>query len=546
MAKGPTIPFQDLEVSRLEALLERIQPLVPPQDFELLQKVVATLCLVLEWLQKQNLSLRRFRQMIFGPKTEKSSKLLSKDKEKEKDKAADAAAQSAGANGSAPPKEKKKGHGRNGVDDYPGAERIAVPHQTLQAGCPCPLCRKGRLYDMHKPALAIRIVAQPIFPGKIYELMRLRCNTCLMIFTAQPPAEAGASKYSEEVPAMLAILRYEMGLPLFRVEKLQQGFGVPLPTATQWEQLWEAAQLLMPVLECLIQMAAQAWLFYHDDTRMKVLSLMKEIASQAAEGCDSKERTGIFTTGILAQVGEHRIALFFTGRKHAGENLQSILEERQEGLPTPIQMCDGLASNQLKTGQTHQANCNAHSRRKYAEVVDAFPAECRFVLETLKEVYKNDAKTKELALSPEARLQFHQTHSQKPMDALQQWAQEQIDQKKVEPNSGLGQAINYMLKRWEKLTLFLRQPGAPLDNNVCEQILKRAIVHRKNSMFYKNERGAMVGDLYMSLIETCRLCAVNPFEYLTAVQKHARLAGENPEQWLPWNFREALAATDTS
>ena len=192
MAKGPTIPFQDLEVSRLEALLERIQPLVPPQDFELLQKVVATLCLVLEWLQKQNLSLRRFRQMIFGPKTEKSSKLLSKDKEK--DKAADAAAQSAGANGSAPPKEKKKGHGRNGVDDYPGAERIAFPHQTLQAGCPCPLCRKGRLYDMHKPALAIRIVAQPIFPGKIYELMQLRCNSCLMIFTAQAPAEAGASK----------------------------------------------------------------------------------------------------------------------------------------------------------------------------------------------------------------------------------------------------------------------------------------------------------------------------------------------------------------
>jgi|SRR3990172_3600998 len=273
---------------------------------------------------------------------------------------------------------------------------------------------------------------------------------------------------------------------------------------------------------------------------------MKENASQAAEGCDSKERTGIFTTGILAQVGEHRIALFFTGRKHAGENLQTILEQRQEGLPTPIQMCDGLASNQLKTGQTHQANCNAHSRRKYVEVMDAFPEGCRFVLETLKEVYKNDAKTKELALSPEARLQFHQTHSQKPMDALKQWAQEQIDQKKVEPNSGLGQAINYMLKRWEKLTLFLRQPGAPLDNNVCEQILKRAIVHRKNSMFYKNERGAMAGDLYMSLIETCRFCAVNPFEYLTAVQKHARLAGENPEQWLPWNFREALAATDTS
>jgi PAS domain-containing protein len=545
MAKTPTIPFQDLAADKLEAVLERIGPLVQPQDFQLLQQVVATLVLVLEWLQRKTLSLRRLRQMIFGPKTEKSNKVLPKDKDK--DKATDPApGQSTGANGPTPPKEKKKGHGRNGVGDYPGAERMTVPHQTLQPGCPCPLCRKGRLYDMNKPALVIRIVAQPFFPGKIYELMRLRCSSCLMIFTAQAPAEAGISKYSEEVPAMLAVLRYGMGMPLFRIQKFQQSFGVPLPAATQWDLLWAAALLLMPILECLIARAAQAWLFYHDDTRMKVLSLMEENASQADPGCDSKERTGIFTTGILAQVGEYRIALFFTGRKHAGENLQSVLDQRQEGLARPIQMCDGLSSNQLKTSQTQEANCHAHSRRKYAEVVEAFPQECRLVLETLKEVYKNDAKAKELGLSPEQRLLFHQTHSQKPMEELERWARERLEQKKVEPNSGLGQAINYMLKRWDKLTLFLRQAGVPLDNNLCEQILKRAILHRKNSMFYRNERGAMVGDLYMSLIETCRLCGVNPLEYLTVLQKHARRVSENPEQWLPWNFREALAAANTS
>ena len=544
MAKTPTIPFQDLEASQLEALLERVGPLIQPQDFQLLQKVITTLGLVLEWLQRKTLSLRRLRQMIFGPKTEKSSKLLSKTKDK--DKATDPALPSAGANGSTQPKEKKKGHGRNGVDDYPGAQRIAVPHQTLHAGCTCPICLKGRLYDMNKPAVIIRIVAQPIFPAKIFELMKLRCSRCLMVFTAQAPPEAGSSKYSQEVPAMLAILRYGMGLPLFRIEKLQQSFGVPLPAATQWELQWEAAQLLMPILECLIQRAAQAWLFYHDDTPMKVLSLMEENASQAAQDPDSKERTGIFTTGILAEVGEHRIALFFTGRKHAGENLQAVLDKRQEGLLKPIQMSDGLSSNKLKTAQTQEANCNAHSRRKYVGVLDAFPQECRFVLETLKEVYKNDAKAKELGLSPEERLYSHQTHSQKLMDALKQWAQEQIDQKKTEPNSGLGQAISYMLKRWEKLTLFLRQPGAPLDNNLAEQILKRAILHRKNSMFYRNERGAMVGDLYMSLIETCRFCAVDPLEYLTAVQTHARLLSKNPGQWLPWNFRATLVATNTS
>ena len=168
------------------------------------------------------------------------------------------------------------------------------------------------------------------------------------------------------------------------------------------------------------------------------------------------------------------------------------------------------------------------------------------MLEILKEVYKNDAKTKELKLSAQERLKFHQTHSQKPMEALEKWAREQIEQKKIEPNSGLGQAIKYMRKRWDKLTLFLREAGAPIDNNACEQILKRAVRHRRNSLFYKTERGALVGDLFMSLIETCRFCGANPLDYLTALQKHARLVSEHPEQWLPWNYKAALAAANSS
>jgi hypothetical protein len=538
MAKASALEWEELEPGKLNVLLERIQPLIQPEDFRLLQRVMATLHLLLDLIQKARLSLRRLRQMIFAPKTEKTRQVLAKAK----DQAGSQTGQPAGD----APKEKRKGHGRNGAEDYPGAERRFIPHATLQAGCPCPLCQLGRLYDLNKPAPVIRIVAQPIFPATIYELMQLRCGRCLTVFTAQLPAEAGSSKYSEAVPATLAVLCYGSGMPLYRIEKLQQGFGVPLPAATQWEQLRDAAQEIMPLWDCLIQMAAQAWLFHHDDTHMKVLSLLAENATQTTDDHHAKERTGIFTTGILAQVGEHRIALFFTGRKHAGENLEKVLEQRPEGLSTPIQMSDGLPSNRLKKAQTHQANCSAHCRRRYVEILDEFPKECRFVLESFKEVYQHDAQTKALGLTPEERLQFHQTHSSKPMEELERWAREQLDQNKVEPNSNLGQAITYMLKRWEKLTLFLRMPGTPLDNNAVEQILKRGILHRKNSMFYRTERGAQVGDLYMSLIETCRLCGTNPVEYLTALQKHARSVSQNPEQWLPWNYRATLAAADTS
>ena len=192
------------------------------------------------------------------------------------------------------------------------------------------------------------------------------------------------------------------------------------------------------------------------------------------------------------------------------------------------------------------ANCIPHARRNFVDVLASFPAECGRVLEDVAQIYKHDAFTKASAMSPEQRLAYHQTHSQPVMDPLHEWLQAQIDQKRVEPNSGLGEAIDYMLDRWEPLTLFLRKPGAPLDNNVCERALKTAIRHRKNSLFYKTVQGAWVGDVFMSLIHTAMLNPIDPFEYLTTLLKHGPQLAKNPAQWLPWNFRQTLQPSDTS
>ncbi len=123
---------------------------------------------------------------------------------------------------------------------------------------------------------------------------------------------------------------------------------------------------------------------------------------------------------------------------------------------------------------------------------------------------------------------------------LEEWFNQQFEDRLVEPNSSLGEAISYMLKHWDKLTLFLREPGAPLDNNIAERALKRAILHRKNAMFYMSENGAHVGDLFMSIIHTCQLCEVNSFDYLTELLRHAAELSSNPQQWMPWNYRDEL------
>jgi hypothetical protein len=156
-------------------------------------------------------------------------------------------------------------------------------------------------------------------------------------------------------------------------------------------------------------------------------------------------------------------------------------------------------------------------------------------------VFRTDQRARQEGLSPEARLLLHQQESGPRMQALHAWMDRQIEDHLVEPNSGLGQAIAYMQNHWEKLTLFLRVPGAPLSNNLCERALKKAILHRKNALFYRTLNGAKVGDLFMTLIHTAELHRVVAFDYLLTLLRHAAAVALDPAAWMPWNYTAALA-----
>ena len=227
--------------------------------------------------------------------------------------------------------------------------------------------------------------------------------------------------------------------------------------------------------------------------------------------------------------------------------VEDVPRQRASELGPPIQMCDALSWNTSKLSEGVEvmiAHCLAHGRRQIVDVAENFPAECRYVLEQLGEVYRIDAVARKTGLSPQERLQFHQEHSKPIMAGLHKWLEAQLAEHKMEPNSGLGQAIRYLLRHWQPLTLFLRQAGAPLDNNLVERSLKRAVLHRKNSLFYRTLNGAQVGDLFMSLIHTCQLCNVNSFDYLTELLRHHRDLAANPALWMPWNYREQLPQAD--
>jgi transposase len=442
-----------------------------------------------------------------------------------------------GAGNTKQPDEKTAGHGRNGAEAFRGARRVEIKHQKLTHGDRCPECRQGNVYAQKKPRVLVRVIGQAPLAATVYSLEQLRCGACGQVFTAQAPEGVGEEKYDESAAAMIAQLKYGSGTPFNRLEQLEKQMGIPLPAATQWEVVEKAAHRIKPARDELIRQAAQGEVVHNDDTSMRVLRLERD---------PNDERTGVFTSGIVSTREGRKLALYFTGTRHAGENLADVLKQRSRELPRPIQMCDALSRNvpHLAAGtEILLANCLAHGRRQFVDVVENFPVECRYVLEMLGQVYGHDAQARDLLLTPDERLQLHKERSAPVMEKLHLWLESQLAERRTEPNSGLGQAIGYLLRHWQPLTLFLHQAGAPLDNNIVERALKRAVLHRKNALFYRTLHGAEVGDLFMSLIHTCQLCDANCFDYLIELQRHARELADCPAEWMPWNYRDTLMRT---
>ena len=528
----------------LDELLALASKTFPARQYQLLEGVLATFVYVMLKLQNAKTSIRRFQRMLFGHRTEHKRNVLERA-------AVDPAVQDVAESALAPPvlvpeptlpqRPPRPGHGRNAAQAYSGAPIVECEHPELESGDRCPQCDKGRVYDS-PPKSLVKVVGQAPLGATVYRVQRLRCRLCDTVFSAPLPAAVAAlPKYDSSCASMIALLRYGNGMPHFRLEGLQASLYVPLPDATQWDIVSKAVPAPRAVFEELIRQAAQAPLLHSDDTPMKVLSLMAERERAEADGVKPAAKA-INTSGIVAVLEQHKVVLFFTGHAHAGKNMQRVLAHRAQELQPAMQMCDALASNVAGEFTTILANCLTHGRRQVVDVAEQFPEAARHVIEALAKVYEHDAKCRQDELSDEQRLSFHQEHSQPIMEGLQRWMKAQFEQRLVEPNSGLGKALRYLIKHWDALTLFLRKAGAPLDNNLCEQVLKRAILHRKGSMFYKTVKGAEVGDIYMSLIHTCRLCDVNPFEYLKALQQRVQDVISQPVRWLPWNYREQLAA----
>ncbi len=550
----------EIEAAQVEQLIEKAQQgSLDAAEQQRLVPLLRTLVWLERTLLETRISLSKLKRILFGKKTEKRPR-----KPKDPDSGDEGGGHGSdgdgtgsdegcgsddpSANTTAPPSgmpegeqsgesntNKRRGHGRRAAADYPGATTVCCPHEQYRSGDRCPLCERGRLYPF-RPLVRLRFTGQPLALVTRFELEQLRCGTCGALWTAAMPPEAGQEIYDVSLKVNLVLAHYHLGLPFKRIESFQDMLGMPLPDATQWELVEQVADSSYPVTEYLKKLGANQPLVYQDDTGARILSMIRENRTDPPPA-----RTGMYTT-VLQFEGEYSICLYFTGRQHAGENLDDILAYRDPDLPSIQWMSDGLTANTptQHQDQTLDINCLVHGRRKLVELEDYFPNESARVIDAIAKVYKHEADCKEQQLTPAQRLAYHQQHSRAVMDDLKAWMEKQIEERYVEPNSRLGGAFNYLLKRWKSLTRFLQVPGAPLDNNTAERALKMILRLRKNSLFYANEHGAYVGDVLTSLIETCRLAGINPLDYLTTLMENRSAVFRDPGAWLPWNYRDTL------
>lgn len=232
---------------------------------------------------------------------------------------------------------------------------------------------------------------------------------------------------------------------------------MPVPDATQWDQIERVADCAYPVFRYLERLAAQGEVIYQDDTSVRILSLIAEnrqAASPPAANAQVPLRPGMHTPSLVVQVGAHTICLYYAGRPHAGENLATLLHQRGPTLENPLVMSDALASNAADEQALIRCHCLVHAQRKFHEVRDVFPAECQQVLDVLEQVFEHEAQAREWGLTAEARLAYHQTYSSPLLAQLKLWLERQETERLVEPHSSLGKAIAYLLGHWETLTRF--------------------------------------------------------------------------------------------
>ena len=445
----------------------------------------------------------------------------------------------------------RSNHGRRGPAGFGRLLTAHHHHTSLHAGDACPDCRCGRVYK-YRPDEFTTISGQAPLVATRHVVDTLRCSLCSSVFKAPLPAaliDDGVEErplYARSAVAMVVYYRFFAGVPMHRQDRLQRALGVPVPDSSIWDMCERFADVARPVVRALHAAAADARVFYGDDTGATILDTRSKVKKNRKTGEDER-RTGCHTTGIIAVTDEDRaITLFATGIHHTGEVMDLVVGTRDPSRPPPVFMGDCIASNTVTTAVVIYAGCNAHAVRRFKALIERYPAEAGFALERYGAIFDHEAHCRKHEIVGEARRQHHDTHSRPLLRQIIEHGDDLLEQRKMEPSSDLAAAYAFVRNNERRLSAFARHPYAPLDNNRCERELKLAIQLRDTARFFRNAIGAGVADVTLTLGATALNAEVNLPEYFTALLRNADDVRRHPRRWLPWCHAERLREIDAA
>jgi len=229
--------IKDLSPAAVEEIFRRFDAdVLTKEDRPIVRAMMEGYVFLGRAVKEKNGKIHKLLRMIFGSKTEKTRTILPGSVRKAR----------AG-------KTTPQGHGRNGASSYKGGRKVTVSHASLKRGDLCPECRKGKVYPT-APGVTVRITGNAPLIATSFSCEKLRCNGCGEMFTAHVPGEGG-DKYDAAAGAMIALLKYGMGVPFHRLGELQESMGVPLPASTQWDIVERTARPAHPAYKELIRQA---------------------------------------------------------------------------------------------------------------------------------------------------------------------------------------------------------------------------------------------------------------------------------------------------
>jgi transposase len=419
-----------------------------------------------------------------------------------------------------------------------------VDHKLDFSELKCPCCQKS-MHRAHKKI--VTIIRVQGFSEERHEIETARCLSCDTKAEAKGPEEKTILQFTVHAAAVITSLRYVYGLPSYRLEEVTASMGYRIPDSSQWDLFEAVANQLLPFHRFLEKEAANADLVQMDDTNVRINQMTIALTLAKMEG-QKPDRTGVHTTGFIAKFALGKICLFKSGGHHAGEFFERIMKAKSTEEQV-ILMTDASTSNTCKLPNLPinvvQANCNSHAVRKFDELSTnpLFEEDAGEILKLYKAIFERERRLKELIL--EERCDIHRKESLPQMNKIKQKIESDLLQRRVEPNCPLGEAYKYFLNHFSKLCAFCTTKGAPVCNNETERLLKRAIRHRKNSMFYKTLTGAAVGDIHMTILMTAKENKIEPVQYMNDLLTHSDNVRANPSDWLPWNYAKTIAGLST-